>query len=434
MQGAGPFLQQSARRFISGPAGLRRGIDRSATTAPCSLRHNGNHAPRSRNHALDRRPGSAGHFHLGHCLRREIDLGILFSRSGPYSLMGEASRRGALKAVAQVNADPAFDIALRAVERDPQGNVDAYAPLCEEILRDSGARHIIGCTTSWSRKEVIPSLERMNGALWYPVPYEGFEASDRIVYTHACPNQHLLPLLDHAFARHGRRGYLTGSNYIWGWEMNRLAREVTASAGGSVLGERYLPLGSTEVSRIVDEIAALRPDFVLNQLIGPSQYAFLDGMAALRQRDPAFAEGRCPVLSCNLTECELPALGRAGDGVIAAGPWFRGMAPLMPQDGRPQDFGSSFEAVAHASVMMLARLLAHRPGAEAVPLPQLLASSRAAALGISARTHHTRLPVVIARLRGTAFEVLSAVGPVEGDPYLTLGQQDMPRPALRVVP
>ncbi|CAM3057023.1 transporter substrate-binding protein [Paracoccus nototheniae] len=373
-------------------------------------------------------------------MKRSIDLGILFSRSGTYSLMGGASRLGALKAIAQVNRDDRFDIAFRAVERDPQGNVDAYAPLCEQILQGSGARHVIGCTTSWSRKEVIPSLERRDGALWYPVPYEGFETSDRVVYTHACPNQHLLPLLDHAFAQYGTGSYLTGSNYIWGWEMNRLAREAARRAGGEVLGERYLPLGSVEVARIVDEIAALRPDFVLNQLIGASQYAFLAAMADLRVRDPYFGAGHCPILSCNLTESELPQIGPASEGLIAAGPWFRG-SDRLPQGGTilgpqcgdgAQDFGSSFEAVAHASVMMLARLLSHRPGAEDLPLSQLLALPVAAQLGISARTHHTRLPVVIAQVRDGAFVALKTIAPIEGDPYLTFAGKTQ-APALRVV-
>lgn len=363
-------------------------------------------------------------------MKRKIDLGILFSRSGSYKLLGEASLTGALKAIAQINADPRFDITFRAVARDPEGNVDAYAPLCEEILRESGARHVIGCTTSWSRKEVIPSLERSNGALWYPVPHEGFETSDRIVYTHACPNQHLLPLLDHAFARYGMRSYLTGSNYIWGWEMNRLAREIGLRAGGSVLGERYLPLGATDVARIVAEIAEMRPDFVLNQLIGPSQYAFLTAMAELRARNPYFAQGHCPVLSCNLTECELPTIGGAAEGVIAAGPWFCGLPDLSPSRGC--GFGSSFEAVAHASVMMLAHMLHDRPGAEKLPLSDLLALPKAAQMGINARTHHTSLPVVIAQVQAGAFVPLKSMGPVEGDPYLTMGRDTL-RPALRVV-
>lgn len=366
-------------------------------------------------------------------MTRTIDLGLLFSTTGPYQLMGRASLAGARKAIAQVNADPALDLRFAEVARDPGGDIDAYAPLCEEILKSSEARHVIGCTTSWSRKEVIPSLERMGGVLWYPTPYEGFEASDRVVYAHACPNQHLLPLLDHCFAAHGKRLYLTGSNYIWGWEMNRIAREVAGRVGGDVLGERYVPLGSTDIARLVDEIAALKPDFVLNQLIGPSQYAFLEAMAALRARDAHFAEGRCPVLSCNMTEAELPAIGAAAEGVISAGPWFRGLSPALPGNAGREDFGSSFEAAAHASVMMLAQLLAGQPGAEVLPLSELLARPGAEALGICPRTHHLTLPVAIAQLRGDRFVPLRTYAPIAGDPYMTQSPMPQAQPLMKVV-
>ncbi len=366
-------------------------------------------------------------------MNRIIDLGLLFSTTGPYHLMGQASRLGALKAIAQVNADRSLDFAFRAVERDPGGDIDAYAPLCEDILKSSAARHVVGCTTSWSRKEVIPSLERMGGFLWYPTPYEGFEASDRVVYAHACPNQHLLPLLDHCFAAYGQRLYLTGSNYIWGWEMNRIAREASDRGGADVLGERYIPIGSTDIARLIDEIAALKPDFVLNQLIGSSQYAFLEAMADLRLRDPVFSEGHCPILSCNMTEAELPAIGAAAEGVISAGPWFRKLAPALPGNEGREDFGSSFEAVSHGSVMMLARLLASSPDAETASLPELLALPDAATLGISARTHHLTLPVAITQVRNGAFVPIKTYAPIEGDPYLTRTQTPVVLPLIKVV-
>lgn len=365
-------------------------------------------------------------------MKRNIDIGVLFSTTGPYALLGEASRLGVLKAVEQINADDTLDVRFTPIARDPGGEIDAYPLLCEDILRNSGARHVIGCTTSWSRKEVIPSLERYEGVLWYPAPYEGFEASDRVVYAHACPNQHLLPLLDYCFAKFGQSSYLTGSNYIWGWEMNRLAREISLQKGGAVIGERYLPIGSTEISRIVEEVADLKPDFVLNQLIGPSQYAFLDAISELRRRDPYFDAGKCPVLSCNLTECELSAIGPASEGVISAGPWFNGLHPALPGNEGREDFGSSFEAAAHAAVMMLARLLALNPGAETFSLSELLAQPRAARIGISARTHHVTLPVTIAQVKDGAFVPLWTGAPVEGDPYLShihMAKQ----PQLRVV-
>ena len=134
-------------------------------------------------------------FILGPRLKRRIEIGILYSRSGSYQLLSDACRDGRHGAIEDINADRGSGIELVPVERDPQGNVDRYAPLCEDILRTSSARHVVGCITSWSRKEVIPVLEKSGGTLWYPCPYEGFEANEHVVYMHACPNQHLVPLL-----------------------------------------------------------------------------------------------------------------------------------------------------------------------------------------------------------------------------------------------
>ena len=313
-------------------------------------------------------------------MRRRIEIGLLYSREGSYALMSEACRKGALDAIAQVNSDPAHDLELIPVERDPKGNIDLYQPLCAEILKETSARHVVGCITSWSRKEVIPTLERTGGTLWYACPYEGFEGSDHVVYTHACPNQHLLPLLHWTFLRFGRRGYLTGSNYIWGWEMNRVARDVIAEADGAVLGERYLPIGDTDVGRMIEEIRATRPNFILNSLIGSSSYEFLRAYAALGREDANFHPSRCPVLSCNLTECELEELGPDAEGLISAGPYFRGAAgwPNCPQCS----FGSSLEAAAHSAVHTLATLLSHVPGAETASLANLLNRLQAARAGI----------------------------------------------------
>ncbi len=365
-----------------------------------------------------------------HMMRR-IELGLLYSRSGDYSLISEACRSGSLGAVALVNADPDIDLTFVPVERDPGGDVDLYAPLCDEILRQTSARHVIGCVTSWSRKEVIPTLEASGGTLWYAVPYEGFEASDHVVYTHACPNQHLLPLLEWALPTYGRRAFLTGSNYIWGWEMNRLARGALTGAGGQVLGERYLPIGSVDIDRIIEEIEATEPDFVLNSLIGRSSYQFLRAYHDLGKRDRRFLPQTRPVLSCNMTECELPAIGSAADGLIAAGPYFQGGGTDWHGPGT---FGSSHEAAAFTAVWELARLLAHRPGSEVLSLSNLMRTDAAKGSRIDHQTHHTALPTLIARANAGRFEVIQAHEAIAGDPYLT-----HPRPArdiraaLRVV-
>ncbi|MER9540907.1 transporter substrate-binding protein [Mesorhizobium sp. M0437] len=374
-------------------------------------------------------------------MKRHIDIGILYSRSGNYRLVSESCRAGAMNAIADVNGDLAIPFEFIPIESDPQGNIDRYASGCADILANSGARHIIGCVTSWSRKEVIPILERAGGTLWYACPYEGFEANEHVVYTHACPNQHLVPLLAYVVPRFGADGFLLGSNYIWGWETNRVARDLIADAGGKVLGERYLPLGEVDVARLIAEIQATRPDFILNNLIGPSSYAFIAAYAELGRRDPHFRPERCPILSCNLTECELPALNGAGDGHLSVGPYFhdisgadRGAVPVpsvMP--------ASSFEAAAYASVRMLAEILTLNPGAQWTDLPKVFSeTSFRTPLGdiaIDQQTQHATLPVLIGRIDGTSFKTVTLTKGVAPDPYLSRYDrtETFGRPRLRVV-
>lgn len=378
-------------------------------------------------------------------MKRRVEVGVLYSRSGTYSLISESCRLGVVRGMADVNANPVSPVQLVPFERDPQGNVDRYAPLCEEMLRQSGVRHVIGCVTSWSRKETIPVLEKSDATLWYACPYEGFEANEHVVYVHACPNQHLVPLLGHVVPRHGADGFLLGSNYIWGWETNRVARDLIADAGGTVLGERYLPIGETDVHRLIDEIRTTRPDFILNNLIGTSSYAFIAAYAELARRDPHFVPERCPILSCNLTECELPALGEAGRGHLSAGPYFRragkasqggSESPAAPRAASP---ASSFEAAAYASVQVLAEVLAQDPDATFADLPGIFRSrgfeTPFGRTVIDPQTQHATLPVEIGRIEGQGFRTISRIEEVAPDPYLSRYDRAaiFGRPRLKVV-
>ncbi|TIT46704.1 MAG: N-acetylmuramoyl-L-alanine amidase, partial [Mesorhizobium sp.] len=64
-------------------------------------------------------------------MKRRIEIGILYSRSGSYQLVSDACRMGAMRAIADINADRSSGIELVPVERDPQSNADRYATLCE---------------------------------------------------------------------------------------------------------------------------------------------------------------------------------------------------------------------------------------------------------------------------------------------------------------
>jgi len=162
--------------------------------------------------------------------------------------------------------------------------------------------------------------------------------------------------------------------------------------------------------------------------------SFLAAYAELGRRDPHFAPERCPVLSCNLSECELPALGGNGIGHLAAGPYFRDVA--KPDPAAP---ASSFQASAYASVRVLADVLALDPDAGFADLPRLFAGrtfdTPFGRTALDPRTQHATLPVEIGRIEAAGFRVVSRTEAVAPDPYLSRYDRNTTfrRPGLRVV-
>jgi branched-chain amino acid transport system substrate-binding protein len=251
-----------------------------------------------------------------------VPIGLLISTSGPYATIGRELRDGALLAIEDVNKRRSGGLSLAARIVDPGGSLEGYRAGAEELFR-GGVKHIVGCYTSSSRKEIIPIVEKFDGMLWYPSHYEGFESCPNVIYTGAAPNQHVVPLVRWALPRYGRRVYCVGSNYIWAWENTRILRDLVHADGGMILRERYLPVETTDIRAVIDEIAEYKPDFVFNTLIGESSYAFYRAYHKLGLRDGRFLPAECPILSCSLSEPELEAIGpEAAAGHIASSVYF----------------------------------------------------------------------------------------------------------------
>ena len=141
-----------------------------------------------------------------------LRVGYLFSSTGSYELVARSMLNGALLATNEVNAST-LGIHFEPSILNPGGDLSQYSTLATNML-ERDVRHVVGCYTSSSRKEVIPLFEKHDALLWYPSHYEGFESSTNVIYTGAAPNQHVLPLVEYLLAHHGHRAYCVGSNYI----------------------------------------------------------------------------------------------------------------------------------------------------------------------------------------------------------------------------
>ncbi|MFC6300283.1 transporter substrate-binding protein [Pseudomonas sp. CCM 7893] len=378
-------------------------------------------------------------------MRRTIDVGILLSTNGTYRCIGRNALAGAAHAVAEINANVDYEFAVQVIHINPQGYLYRYSEGSVQLMQ-AGIRHIFGTTTSASRKEIIPDLEQNGGLLWYACPYEGFESSENVLYLGGCPNQTLIPLLRYALQAFGSCAALIGSNYIWGWESNRVAREVLEVAGGTVLLEKYVSLGTARFSELIQTLITEKPAFVLNNLVGESSYVFL------QQLDIAcHAIGlNLPVLSCNLTEAELPELGAMRSlRLLSCGPFFEDVDRTFSQRQRRlhgphplSHFYTGMYVALHLFAKALSRCGSEDPARICNYLYEHPQNTVLGKLNISARNNHCSQPCHIAELREGRFVILrSEACSLPADPYLTatdlskvhhLGAH-APAPRLRIV-
>lgn len=382
-----------------------------------------------------------------------LPVGILISSDGPYSVVSRSMLCGALLGIEEARAEHPGVVLVPTV-RNPAGELPRYVAEASAMLA-AGIRHVVGCYTSSSRKEIIPLFEKADALLWYPSHYEGFESSGNVVYTGAVANQHLLPLVAYLLGRFGQGAscdtYCVGSNYIWAWENNRILREAMGPAGGRVLAERYFPVGCTEFGPVIEAVLAARPSFVFNTLIGESSYAFLRDLRAACVARGIDQPGLVPVASCTLSEPELDAVGpEAVDGHITSSVYFASLGG--PENARfvaayrarfPEGPAVCADAEAtYLAVRLLARAVAGAGTTEINAVKRAAASGSIRApqgeVRLDPETMHAALTPRIARSDASGrFVVLrEAAGPVPADPYLIrnssrFGAVDL-RPVLRV--
>lgn len=370
-------------------------------------------------------------------------IGVLFSQSGPYGVVSRSMFNGAMLAFDEIRASADYPFAIEPIVADPAGAFDRYARSSADLLGKNGVRHVVGCYTSSSRKDVIPLFEKHDALLWYPSHYEGFESSSNVVYTGAAPNQHIIPLIEFLLMHMGKRAYCIGSNYIWAWENNRILREALSAAGGSVLAERYAAIGDTDLSKTIASILDARPDFVFNTLIGTSAYNFFQAFRAACTARGIDQPLEMPVVSCSLSEPELGEIGAlAMDGHISSSVYFSSLGTpanrrfvTAYQERWPGSPAASADAEAsYVAVKMLAAAIAAAGSddVEAVRrvLPSLSVEAPQGTVGIDGATNHAFLTPRIGRSSAAGqFEILWEAGePVRPDPYLV---KTTPRYAMR---
>ncbi|UQB41966.1 urea ABC transporter substrate-binding protein [Thiomicrospira microaerophila] len=295
-----------------------------------------------------------------------IKVGVLHALTGTMATSEKPLVQMLQLAVEQLNQQGGLlGRSLELVIVDTESDADIAAQQAEKLIVDDQVSVVFGCWTSACRKAVKPVFEQHNHLLFYPVQYEGLEASNHIFYTGSSPNQQIVPGARWAMQQFGTRVLLVGSDYVFPRIANMILADMISANQGEIVAEFYKPLGNQAFDLLIEQIQLLKPDVILNTLNGDSNHAFFNGLVASGLQD-------IPVMSFSVAEPELQAWG-GGRLTQHYGVWgfFQSLSDPLTQDlvaNYQQRFGENLPVsdpmiASYLGVQLWARAVAYEQSA-----------------------------------------------------------------------
>ena len=210
----------------------------------------------------------------------DIKVGVLVPDSGPAGLFGPSTRNSALLAADQINASGGINgEAIELVFADVGVPPAEAAQSALRLWKGQGVQAFVGMHDSAVREALIGRFAGQVPYVYTPV-YEGNSCAKGLYITGETPSQQLAPVIPFLAERENvSKWYLIGHDYNWPRDTNALAKGYIADAGGTVVGEEYVPFTVAEFDSSLQRIKDSGADAVLITLVGGGSVGFNVGFA-----------------------------------------------------------------------------------------------------------------------------------------------------------
>ena len=273
--------------------------------------------------------------------KSSLKVGVLHSMSGPLAVSERPLADASLLAIEEINAGGGLlGRSLEPILLDGKSEVtsdSAFSRAANRMLTEDKVAVVFGGFGSGGRKAIKPFFEELGGLLFYPASYEGLEESPNIIYTGATPNQFVFPALQWFEKQSGKkRIVLVGTDGLRPRAIEALIEsELRQKKDWNLVSSYFSVVGDFEYSAVIKQIKKLKPELILNVLVGDSSVAFLKQL-----RDADILRKDVPTLSFTIGETEMVQLA----SVDLSGHYFaRAHFPLL-RSGNESGFISRFKA------------------------------------------------------------------------------------------
>ena len=361
-----------------------------------------------------------------------IKVGIVHSMTGPLAPVERPMVDAETLAIEEINARGGLlGRNVQAIVVDGASDPKTFAQAAEKLISSDQVCTVIGGYTTSSRLAMKAVFERRNHLLIYPTNYEGLEESPNIIYTGAAPNQQITPAITWWMLNHpGHRFFLAGTDSVWAHAVNAIICDHVKALGGQIVGEEYLPLGSSQAQDMINQIKAASPDVIISTIDGQTNVPFYAGL-----HRAGIAAGTTPVIGLSFAETALQDLGQDVRTQMAGnyGAWCYFQNLDTPRNA---EFVSSFKKrfgadrvtdalgeSAYNSVRLLAQAIEVAGSANVDDIRSAISeqtlSTPEGIVSVDRSTHHTWHVVIIGKIRpdGQYDPVWSSEKPIRPVPF-----------------
>lgn len=205
----------------------------------------------------------------------QTKIGVLVPDSGPGGLFGPSARQAAELAAEDINAaggigGAPIELVFADVGVPPAQAVQSV----QRLWRGQGVEGFVGMHDSAVRAALTGQFKGEVPYV-YTAVYEGGECAASTYVTGETPAQQLDPVIPWLAENKGAsKWYLIGNDYNWPRDTNAVATGYIAGAGGEIVGEEYVPLGTSDFDASLVRIKASGADAILVTLVGGDSVGF----------------------------------------------------------------------------------------------------------------------------------------------------------------
>lgn len=250
-----------------------------------------------------------------------IKIGLLTELSGSGATFGPGAANVSEMAVEEINeAGGVLGKDVELIIGDSASDTQVANEQAQTMYDRNEVEALFLMTDSGNREAVMPLVEKSEKLAFYTPIYEGGGYQDYMYFAGEVPIQQIEPVIPYLIDEFdANKWYIVGNDYVWATETSEVLKEQLEVNGAELVGEDYVPLGTSEFSSIIARIKDADPDFISVQVIGS------DGIAFVKQLEQMGLSDDVRLFGYNIDEDSIKAMGEGAVGMLEAASYFHNL-------------------------------------------------------------------------------------------------------------